>query len=307
MEILNSFAKKHNIIVGACHSAPLDTARLLASPFVPFVSGDISKRTDPQVSLRDVRSIIVIGVGYGNPTHETITNADNDGNSEVSPLAQLSSLGVNEDYHIRVKGLLRELVNELKAQGDFKHRILVDSPALDERALAYRAGLGFFGRNGLIISREFGSRFNIGCLLTDIFSISSTQPVLVDDNLSCPPNCSLCINACPANAIGGDVLEASQCISYLTQKEELSPAEEIFIGQQRQLYGCDICQDVCPFNAHMPKYSTLINPQKWLSMSDEDFCREYKHTAMLWRGADILRRNARAICDIGCNLCRDKS
>jgi len=205
------------------------------------------------------------------------------------PHVFLSSLGVNDDYHIRVKGLLRELVKESKTQGDFKYKILVDSPGLDERALAHRAGLGFFGRNGLIISQKFGSRFNIGCLLTDIKLPEDHPPV--SPAFHCPPDCDLCIKACPTGALGSGNLLAHRCISYLTQKDKLSPEEEKLLGNQ--LYGCDICQDICPFNAHMPKQAICVNPQEWLAMSDEDFQKDYGHTAMLWRGAEILRRNAR--------------
>jgi len=270
-EIIESFAKKNNIIAGACHAVPIDSARLSASPFVPFVSSDLKKRTDPTLSLRGVESIIVIGVGH-------------------SPgFARLSSLGTNNDYHPRVKNLLCELTEELKTHSDFKYKILVDSPALDERALAERAGLGFFGRNGLIISKKFGSRFNIGCLLTDLKpGDKRTIPLPYPTPVNCPPECDLCIKSCPTDALSGKNLNAAQCISYLTQKGELSCEEEKMLSGQ--LYGCDICQDVCPFNEKVQ--SVTIDPQEWLTMSDEDFQKKYGHTAMLWRGVKIPKRNA---------------
>ena len=174
---------------------------------------------------------------------------------------------------------MRDLAQEMGLEkGSYK--ILVDSPALDERALAYRAGLGVYGRNGLLISKKFGSRFNIGLLLT-------TLPFLLDErsrtDFACL-GCNACIKACPVNG------EKSHCVSYLTQKENLSPEEESIIKKSRQIYGCDICQDVCPLNKQ--KKATFINPQKWLDMSDDKLKKEYANTAMLWRGVDILRRNA---------------
>jgi epoxyqueuosine reductase len=268
--IVNKFAEKNNIIAGICDAAPLDSARLLT--FTPFVSGDIAKRADPQATLRGAQSIIVIGARHSSTvTHENGT-------------VPLSSLGANDDYHIKVKKILRDLVEELKiSYENFKYKALVDSPGLDERALAYRAGLGFFGRNGLIISEKFGSRFNIGCLLTDIpFSPSEKT------TRSCPPHCNLCIDACPTAALSAAGFQAARCISYLTQKDELSPDEEKLIAGH--LFGCDICQDACPFNEK--KQAVFVNPEDWLAMDDDAFQKKYGNTAMLWRGTDILRRNA---------------
>jgi len=215
------------------------------------------------------------------------------------PPGILSSLGVDNDYHACVKDLLHKLADELRhCHGDFKYKILVDSPSLDERALAQRGGLGFYGRNGLIISHKFGSRFNIGCLLTDIpldmfqVGLSCCNDIESPDFQGCPPDCSLCVDACPGGALGGGNLDVSRCISYLTQKQELTPEESALV--KGHLYGCDVCQDVCPFNSH--REPIYINPQVWADMDDDAFDREYGHTAMLWRGAELLRRNARIAC-----------
>jgi epoxyqueuosine reductase QueG len=329
IELIQAFAKKNGIIAGACRAVPIESERLSASlfecldssgcsgsssnfsehsgfpstsfvPFVPFVSSDLKKRTEPQESLRGVESIVVIGVAPtlrpadAEPPNPVIPNPSPSPvipglTRNPLPVAQLSSLGVNDDYHPRVKNLLRELVNELKKHSEFSYKILVDSPTLDERALAERAGIGFFGRNGLIISEKFGSRFNIGCLLTNLClpkNFSEKKSVS-----ECPSNCNLCIDACPTGALGGKNLNAARCISYLTQKEELSPEEEKMLSGQ--LYGCDICQESCPFNKK--KEATQIDPREWIEMSDEDFQKKYGHTAMLWRGTKILKRNAEMI------------
>lgn len=290
LELIENFAKKNNIIARACHAAPLEmcfpeTARVWASPFVPFVSRCLANRTDPERSLSGVKSIVIVGVGYEIQTASKTS-------LKASHMAELSSLGVNKDYHVRVKNLLRELMGELQAQGDFKYKIFVDSPGLNERALAYRAGLGFFGRNGLVISQKFGSRFNIGCLLLDLALPEDEGQKKLPPLLQCPPDCNLCINACPTGALTNKGFQVSYCISYLTQKDELSPKEEKLIGNQ--LYGCDICQDICLFNEK--RQAVCVNPQEWLAMDDEAFKQKYGHTAMFWRGTGILRRNARAVC-----------
>ena len=163
---------------------------------------------------------------------------------------------------------------------------------MDERAFAHRAGLGFYGRNGLIISPVFGSRFNIGLLLLDIPIATAAETAPLSPR--CPPTCRLCIDACPGGALRpGLPMDTKKCVSYLTQKRDWAGEEAALHGQ---LYGCDICQDVCPFNAPTQN-KTYVNPWEWLEMDDEQFAQKYGHTAMLWQGAALLRRNAQAAID----------
>ena len=279
---IKAFAKRENCITGICDTTPL---ALDATCFTPFVSRNHAKRTCPDANLPGAKSIIVIGV------ESKI--------EEFPPMPEdagiLSVLGVAQDYHVVVKALLKKLVDELRVHTNFMYKILVDSPTLDERALAVRAGLGFIGRNGLVISPEYGSRFNIGVLLTDIEYGKDTKgrmPPLHVVTASCPPNCRKCITACPSKALSeSSGLDATRCISYLTQKDNLTSEEAALMG--RHLYGCDICQNVCPLNHAVP--TAWANPNDWLCMSDADFTKAYGHTAMLWRGPDILRRNAQAV------------
>jgi len=246
----------------------------------PFVTKDDNKRTNPAAILPGVQSIIAIavsqscGIGAGEPAFG----------------AELSSLGTNVDYHGVVKGKLKDLADELQKTINFKYKILVDSPTLDERAFAARAGLGFFGKHGLLISPQLGTRFNIGLMLTTIPLAELAIPAKAQVNATCPPGCNRCINACPNNALEErQPLKYDKCISYLTQKKELTLEEEKLL--HGQLFGCDICQDACPCNK--PRNKTYINPTDWISKTDEDFIKEYGHTSILWQGAEILRRNAR--------------
>ncbi|MCL2287248.1 MAG: tRNA epoxyqueuosine(34) reductase QueG [Firmicutes bacterium] len=282
LSFLQTFALTHNCIFGICDTSPLDIANLQKSAFVPFVRQDIKKRTDPSAILPGAQSIIVVGVGNA----KLVSHANQ---LEGDKLAQLSSLGTNKDYHVTVKAILSELADELFQHVTFKYKILVDSPTLDERAFAQRAGVGFYGRNGLIISPRFGSRFNIGLLLTDI-PLAAATPKIQD---KCQPNCRLCIDACPNKALQPDMpLDAAKCISYLTQKRELTAEDKAML--HNRLYGCDICQDVCPFN-DSPQAKTYVNPQEWLDMDDSAFAEKYGHTAMMWQGVELLRRNAQAV------------
>ena len=284
----------NNYTIGITDESQIDNDRLQASVFTPFVCSNMSKRVNPKNVLTDAKSIIVINVPY-NP-EGFYTN--------------LSSLGVGCDYHKRVKDVLRVKAAELaRAYGPFRHRILVDSPTLCERSLAVRAGLGFFGKNGLVISPVFGSRFNIGVMLTDIpvenirflTGFGLAIPALSrscfgdEENLvpirqvnCCPEDCGLCLKACPNGAIrDGKPLNVSLCISYLTQKENLTAEEEKLL--QGQLYGCDICQNICPKNAKQE--STYFDPKKIFMLSDNEINEHFGHTAMGWK-IGLLKRNA---------------
>ena len=293
-EVVSAFVETHNCIAGICSPLPLDK-QWLEGKFTPFVSQDIEKRTNPAKLLNNVKSIIVLGVPQNlEAWRENKIQAHSDNRKppieiEHVNYAELSSLGIDNDYHIRVKELLKMLVSELNTstESPFKYKILVDSSSLDERMLAHRAGLGFFGRNGLIISEKFGSRFNIGLLLTEIPLCDNY--VEIKYNSKCQPDCKICVSSCPTGAL--EEYNAEHCISYLTQKEVLTYEEKQLLSNQ--LYGCDICQNVCPFNS--PRSPVKIDPAEWLNMSDIEFMERYKHTAMLWRGIDILRRNASTI------------
>ena len=311
--LLQALAKDYGCIFGICDPSPLPQEYYAG--FTPFVSHNIDKRTNPAAVLPGVKSIVVVGVGWSSSSKREPADGH-----KVRPYsaayAKLSSLGTNPDYHPKVKSTLRELANNLPPHT--KYKILVDSPNLDERAFAHRAGIGFFGRNGLIISPQFGSRFNIGLLLTDIpleewrqhcpiqlvtlshqlkKSLTATQlgTHYTHPKSVCPPDCNRCIAACPTGALSADKpLETTRCISYLTQKPgDLSSVEKSLMGSQ--LYGCDICQDVCPFNQAQEK--SYADPQEWLVMDDIAFTEKYGHTGMLWQGAAILRRNAQAVVD----------
>ncbi|MCL2371806.1 MAG: DUF1730 domain-containing protein [Defluviitaleaceae bacterium] len=269
IELVKSFAKKNGVIAGVCDATP--TA--LREGFVPFVSADAAKRTNPAALLDGAASVIVLGV----PQKISIQE-------DRLPVGNLSFLAVAEDYHGLVKGHLRQLAGELAREYRFRRKILVDSPFLDEREFARRAGLGFMGRNGLLISPQFGSRFNIGLLLTDIPAVAVDTPV----EIGCPDSCQACRDACPTGALR-EGYNVACCMSYLTQKDELTPAEEELLNGQ--LYGCDICQNCCPFNHSMPPYG--VNPEDWLRMSDAQLKEKYAHTAMSWKSPAVLKRNAR--------------
>ena len=267
-----------NFTIGITDASQIKNDRLQTSGYTPFVSRDISKRLDPKRIFSDAKSIVVVCVPYD--TADFYSN--------------LSSLGVCDDYHKRVKDVLMDVAANFEdVYGPFNHKILVDGPTLCERTLAVRAGLGFFGKNGLVISPEYGTRFNIGVMITSVLLDESHKTM---DLQACSHDCNLCIEACPNGALSeGKPLEAGLCISYLTQKEKLTAEEEKLL--HGQLYGCDICQNVCPKNT--PHKSTYLNPEDLLILSESEIAERFNYTAMSWK-IKLLKRNAKNATQLAC-------
>ena len=254
-------------IFGTCSAQPLESerARLLAVS-TPFVTDDIEKRIDPGKSLTGAKSVIVLGKRY-----------------EPSPYTNMSSLGYCPDYHPILKGILKKLAAQLNCNSV----IMVDSGPLVERAFAVKAGIGFWGKNGMVISPVLGSFFNIGLLIVDI-PLAPTPAI----EASCPEDCQLCIEACPNGAIKPYSVNPALCISYLTQKKG-GPSNEEKALIKNQLYGCDLCQTCCPMNSVKNKKKLF----DVLDITDENFLARFNETSAAWRGLAHLKRNAEIVIE----------
>lgn len=262
-----------------------------------FEGGDPEERIDYLKAFPAAKAGIVIGIS-NYQCFETV--ADN------QLRGQFASVSWGEDYH-RVLRLtmetLMESVNDERNKAGIvpvNYQIFVDNSPLVDRGSAYRAGLGFFGKNNCLINDQLGSFFFIGQILVDS-SIMFKQPRLVENGCG---NCRLCLDACPNQALGeGFSLDPSKCISYLTQKKNLSDEEEK--GITSYLYGCDICQKVCPYNQQLEQTrekafwidDDTVAPilADVLKMTNSVFKTQYKNTASGWRGKRILIRNAQLI------------
>jgi len=294
MDIYNAvkdFAGRRGLSFGICGAEEFSEARAhLESADTPFVTKDINKRVNPSMHLKNAGSAVVVGLKQ--VSLKKIIESDAD---ENEPSGIISSLGAYEDYHSVIKKHLAEMAEYLLKRISFKYKIFVDGGALNERALAVRAGLGFAAPNGCVISRELGAFWYVGCLLTDLkidFKRSDTIH-------ACPDGCEICAGACPPGAIkkinGEHRVEARECISYLTQKDgPLSQSEKINLNGQ--LYGCDVCRRVCPLNKpeDVPP-ETRLNLKNLVGIDEAKFAERFGKTAMGWRGFEILRRNANAL------------
>ena len=190
-------------------------------------------RYDPRSLLPDCRSVIVVAASYHG----------GDRDLQQGHGGRVARYAWGDNYHNVLRPRLKELGRFLDSKlTDHSWRVTVDTSPLAEKAFAVAAGIGMRGRNSLVVSRELGSYFFLGCIL-------STAELPVDDpvDYDCG-TCSACVSACPQDALTGPgILMADRCISYLTTECKEPPDGTVDL--QDWLFGCDTCQQVCPFNA----------------------------------------------------------
>jgi epoxyqueuosine reductase len=192
--------------------------------------------------------------------------------------------------------ILRERLDALGRRIGGSYRVFVDANQHVDREGASRAGVGFYGKNTLLITRRYGSWVVLGTLVTDV-EIEPSAPLELDSG-----SCRLCIDACPTGALDEPgVLDSTRCLSYWTQAPGSIPEqyrEELGV----QVYGCDICQDVCPWNRGVEKRRAgesppadaepVVSLRDWLTAEDEELRRRYDRLYFPRNDARYLRRNA---------------
>lgn len=250
-----------------------------------FEEQDINKRLDVRNIFPNCKSIIAIGVPYAYGYKKPVTKDK----------GLLSIVSYGEDYHKKLNTLLKMLADEIKNQVDFDYEICVDTSPLLDREICKNAGIGSYGKNSLLINDKFGSFINLGYLLTDLKI--DCENMANDINIC--GDCNLCINSCPNNAIfneGG--INTKKCVSYLTQTKEYIPLE-YRKNMKNQIYGCDVCQLVCPKNKtnseknnNIDYSNLLIDLQELLQISNKEFATKYRDLSGSWRGKNVWKRNA---------------
>jgi epoxyqueuosine reductase len=189
---------------------------------------------------------------------------------------------------------LREKLARLGAALGGDYRVLVDANQHVDREGAARAGVGFYGKNTLVITRRYGSWVVLGTLITDV-EIEATPALALDCG-----SCRLCIDACPTNALDEPgTLDATRCLSYWTQSPAAIP-EEFRAPLEDRVYGCDICQDVCPWNRGVEKRRSdapvrgepTVSLVEWLEADEADLRTRYERLYFPRNDARYLKRNA---------------
>jgi len=279
------------------------------------------RRQNPSLLLDPVRSIIVCALNY-NTEHPYSVEAAGvvpDGGKR----GWISRYAWGDDYHELVWSKLNTLELLLKQTSltPFLSRAYADTGPVPERVLAKYAGLGWLGKNTLLLNRELGSWLFLGVILTSL-DLGSGEPVQGMPSFDLCGNCRQCLDACPTGALVEPyVMDARRCISYLTIELRGSIPAEFREAMGWQVYGCDICQDVCPYNRAAPRSDlkqfqprkitsreTLLLPQlEWLAgLTEGEFQEAFRGSAMKrskWKG--IVRNAAIALGNAG--LSRSKA
>ena len=253
-----------------------------------FEHKNIEEQIKPKLSLASAKTIISIAVAYPHKLKQQPQKTAYK-RGKFTP----NSWGL--DYHYVLQDKLDKLakgIEELTA--DFEYKGMVDTGALVDTAVARRAGIGFIGKNGLVISKEFGSYMFLGELITNL-DIEPDQPV----DYGCG-DCNRCVTACPTSCLIGDgTMNAKRCLSFQTQDKGIMDLE--FRKKIKTvIYGCDICQICCPYNKGLDNpLATEIDPElahpellPFLELSNGQFKEKFGHIAGSWRGKNILQRNA---------------
>ena len=204
------------------------------------------------------------------------------------------------DYHKVLLKRLKNLQSRLHEQcGDFESRAYVDTGPVVERALATAAGLGWTAKNTCLIHPRFGSYAFLAVLLTSLQAQDERAPLTVPDRCG---TCRRCLDACPTDALFAPYqMDATRCISYLTIEHRGPIAAELMDGMGRQVFGCDICQDVCPWNrkapvsadAELEERAELVNPalEALASMDEREFEQKFNGSPVRRARFIGLRRN----------------
>lgn len=290
------FIKFGIVPISELHEQRENYTRFLSNGYhgdMSYLSRNVEKRLNPALLVDGAKSIISLLAPYPNPSH----HVNNTGNS-----VRIASYAHGLDYHKVVKDRLHIILNALKGYNpDLKGRVFVDSAPVLEREWAVRAGLGFIGKNGMLVNREYGLRTFIGSIICNI-SLPPTKTD-VDIRRSYCGTCTKCIDACPANAFKSPyVMDASKCLSYQTIEADTCQNLGTIRSGEKWIFGCDICIEACPWSKKGDGYGwsefavfsddfMKMAENDWLTLSNDDFEDKFGCSPLKRAGLERIKIN----------------
>ncbi len=247
------------------------------------------RRKDPRLIVPQATSVVVVLDNYYN------------GDADSGPPPRLARYARGEDYHRVTRARLEPLAEFLRSEGATIAHTFVDSGPVPERALALRAGLGWIGKNTMLIRPGAGSFFFIGTIFTDL--LLDRDDTVITDHCG---SCTKCLDACPTDAlVEPRLLDATRCISYLTIEQKGPIPDSLADRLEGWVFGCDICNEVCPWNQRFAEASAAeeyrsrealagAGVELFERMDEEEFTRRFGDTPLERAGLRGMRRNFRA-------------
>ena len=282
-------------LIGIAASKPLNDHKEVISNWLSagmnadmlFISRDIEKRINPALLVDGAKSVLVAGINY--------YPAERQGGNGI-PI--ISKYAYGKDYHSvlgeKLNNLLEFITSCEPAAGG---KVCVDSVPILEKAWAHEAGLGWIGRNSILINKEKGSFLFLGAIVLNI-ALQYDKPFSED---LCG-SCKMCVEACPTNAINGNkTIDARRCISWLTAENKKAISEDFKGKLEDRIFGCDICQDICPWNENAKPHNNPdlkisdklknMSAEEWLSLSTDDFNNMFDNSSVKRATYNRLIRN----------------
>lgn len=245
-----------------------------------FEGDNIYIRVNPNYYLKEGKTIISLAFPYyfGDK-------------SEEMPYFSAYTRGL--DYHKVISKYLSDLCMYIESLGG-NAKYFVDSNCLPERYIAWQSGLGFIGKNNMLINKNYGSYVFLGEIITDL-ELEADIPIKSECG-----SCERCLNACPTKSINIHESNPNICLSYITQKKDI---DDIWFSKLNgRIFGCDCCQQVCPFNQKVSEskieefrpfnFMTKADINELINMDNKTFNQKYRLTSAGWRGKNIIKRNA---------------
>jgi epoxyqueuosine reductase len=260
-----------------------------------FFARDVQKRLNPAFLLDEARSVVVVGINY-------FPDEIQGGNG----IPIISKYVYGKDYHMVVSEKLNDLLEFIvSCEPAARGKVCVDSAPILEKAWAREAGLGWIGKNSLLINKKIGSFLFLGELVLNL-DLQYDKPFSKDYCSSC----SICLESCPTNAINENkTIDARKCISWLTVENKNAIPEEFRGKMEERIFGCDVCQNVCPWNKkaqpnHIPEFVLpeelkRLTLKDWINLSKEEYHTLFLRSSVKRRTYEQFMENVTFVTNSG--------